>query len=155
MIFSRLLKITQLRKQKAEKQVLQDKNQLAAQQQQLNIVQQQLHEHYHNHKKREAQFFQTYQQTTLAATQWHHWLAQRQYFLWQKDKLIKDIEIHTDKVNQLESQLIESRKKLNFCLQQVEKFSQLTQQEKYATAQLNEQREEQEQEEFVRLSIGK
>lgn len=155
MIFSRLLNIKQLRKQKAEKQVLQDKNQVAKQQQQLNIAEQQLQEHYHHHKTREQQFFQTHQQAAISPAQWQNWLAQLQYFKWQKDKLIKDIESHTDKVNQLEKQLIESRKKLNFCLQQTEKFTQLTQQQKCALEQLNEQREEQEQEEFVRLSIGK
>ncbi len=50
MIFSRLLNIKQLRKQKAEKQILQDKNQVDKQQQQLNIAEQQLQEHYHHHK---------------------------------------------------------------------------------------------------------
>ncbi|HGJ5855927.1 YscO family type III secretion system apparatus protein [Arsenophonus nasoniae] len=155
MIFSHLLKIKHLRKQKAEKQVLQDKKQLTEQQQQLKITKQQLHMLYHNHKEREEKFFQAHQQKAISAAQWHHWLAQLQYFQWQKDNLIKDMAIHTDKVNQLENQLIESRKKLNFCIQQTEKFTQLTQQEKCAVEQLNEQREEQEQEEFVRLSIGK
>lgn len=155
MIFSHLLKIKQLRKQKAEKQVLQHKNQLAAQQQQLKITKQQLHMLYHNHKEREENFFQAHQQKAISTAQWHHWLAQLQYFQWQKDKLIKDIAIHTDKVNQLENQLIESRKKLNFCIQQTEKFTLLTQQEKCAVERLDEQREEQEQEEFVRVSIRK
>ncbi|WGL97579.1 YscO family type III secretion system apparatus protein [Arsenophonus sp. aPb] len=155
MIFSHLLKIKQLRKQKAEKQVLQHKNQLAEQQQQLKKTKQQLHMLYHNHKEREEKFFQAYQQKAISVAKWHQWLAQLQYFQWQKDNFIKDIAIHTDKINQLENQLIESRKKLNFCIQQTEKFTQLTQQEKCAVEQLNERREEQEQEEFVRLSIGK
>lgn len=155
MIFSHLLKIKQLRKQKAEKQVLQQKNQLTEQQQQLNITKQQLDMLYHSHKEWEEKFFQAHQQKAISAAKWHRWQAQRQYFQWQKDNLIKDIALHTDKVNQLESQLIKLRKKLNFCIQQTEKFTQLTQQEKYAVEHLNEQREEQEQEEFVRLSIGK
>ncbi|WP_375141961.1 type III secretion system stalk subunit SctO [Arsenophonus apicola] len=119
------------------------------------MTKQQLDMLYHNHKEREEKFFQAHQQKAISAAQWHHWQAQRQYFQWQKDNLIKDIALHTDKVNQLESQLIKLRKKLNFCIQQTEKFTQLTQQEKYAVEHLNEQREEQEQEEFVRLSIGK